>query len=166
MNTARRLLAGLTLAVMAGCSNVPVASAPPAELVISQSWSGDLAVAELQRLPAGQRQSAAGYLGSAGDFESVWAAFKPGEALPRVDFGSQIVVFHRNVDFYNRTRIFKVTLSDGVAEVLAMETMSAIPITDKVAMAMAVIPRAGVKAIQAGPARIPVDGAAPFVRDR
>lgn len=166
MNTTRGLLAWVTLAVMAGCSNVPVASAPPAELVISQSWSGDYPVAELQRLPAEQQQSPAGYLGSAADFESVWAAFRPGEALPQVDFGRQIVVFHRNVDFYNRTRIFKVTLSDGVAEVLAMETRSAIPVTDKVAMAMAVVPRTGVEAIQAGPARIPVNGASSFVRDQ
>ena len=42
-----------------------------------------------------------------------------------MDFGKHVVVFHRNVAFYTRTRIFKVTLRDGVAEVLAMETMSA-----------------------------------------
>lgn len=156
MNTIRGMLAWMMLAVAAGCSHVPVANAPPAELAISRSWSGDYPVAELGRLPTGQQQSPAGYLGSAAAFASVWTAFKPGEALPAVDFGKQLVVFHRNVDFYNRTRIFKVMLRDGVAEVLAMETMSAIPIADKVAMAMAVIPRANVKAIQAGGARVPV----------
>jgi hypothetical protein len=156
MNAIWVLLAWTTLAVMAGCSNVPVESAPPTELVISQSWSGDYPVAELWRLPEGQQQSPTGYLGSAAAFESVWTAFKPGEALPAVDFGRQVVVFHRNVDFYNRTRIFKVTLRDGAAEVLAMETMSAIPISDKVAMAMAVIPRANLKVIQSGTVRIPV----------
>jgi hypothetical protein len=124
--------------------------------VISQSWSGDYPVAELTRLPEGQQQSGVGYLGSAAMFETVWTAFKPGEALPSVDFGKHVVVFHRNVAFYNRTRIFKVTLRDGVAEVLAMETMSAIPITDKVAMAMAVIPRADVKFLRSGSANIPV----------
>ena len=43
----------------------------------------------------------------------------------------EIVLFHaeRNECGSN----FKVTLKDGVAEVLAMETMSAIPIEDKVA---------------------------------
>jgi len=156
MNTIRGLLAWMVLAVMAGCSNVPVENATPTELVISQSWSGDYPVAELGRLPAGQQQSGVGYLGSAAAFASVWAVFKPGEALPAVDFGKHVVVFHRNVDFYNRTRIFKVTLRDGVAEVLPMETLSALPIEDKVAMAMAVIPRADVKYLQAGPARIPV----------
>jgi len=156
MNTLRTLLAPLLLAVMAGCSSVPAANAPPTELAIVQSWSGDYAVAELKLLPEGQQQSASGYLGSAAAFAPVWAAFKPGEAVPAVDFGKQLVVFHRNVNYYNRTRIIKVTLKEGVADVLAAETMSAIPITDKVAMALAVIPRAGVKSIQAGTVRIPV----------
>lgn len=156
MNTIRNLLAWSMLAVMAGCSTVPEANAPPAEVAIAQSWSGDYPVAELKLLPEGQQQSAAGYLGSAAAFASVWAAFQPGGAVPAVNFRKQMVVFHRNVNFYNRTRIFRVTLKEGAAEVLATETMSAIPVTDKVAMALAVIPRSGVKAIQAGTMRIPV----------
>jgi len=156
MNTIRGLLAWLMLAVLTGCSNVPVANTPPTELVILQSWSGDYPVAELQRLPAGQQQTRVGYLGNAAAFESVWAAFKPGEAVPEVDFGKHLVVFHRNVNFYNRTRIFKVTRRDGVADVLAMETMSAIPIMDKVSMALAVIPRASVKSLRSGAASVPV----------
>lgn len=156
MNVLRGVLAWLMLPGIAGCSAMPAENVPPAGLAIVQSWSGDYPVAELGRLPEGQRQLPAGYLGNAPAFESVWAAFKPGEALPAVDFGTQVVVFHRNVDFYNRTRIVKVTLRDGVADVLAMETLSAIPIADKVAMAMAVIPRANVKFIQGGAVRVPV----------
>ena len=156
MNATRSLLACTVLAAVAGCSNVPVAKPPPVELPISQAWSGDYPVAELDRLPAGQRQSGAGYLGSAAAFAPVWTAFRPGEALPAVDFGKQMVVFHRNLDFYNRTRIVRVTLDAGVAEVLAMETRSATPIADKVAMAMAVIPRAGVESLRSGTAVVPV----------
>lgn len=152
----RGFLALMMLTVVTGCSNTPVADTPPTELAISQSWSGDFPVAELKRLPEGQQLSRVGYLGSAAAFESAWAVFKPDEVVPAIDFGKDMVVFHRNVDFYNRTRIFKVTLKDGVAEVLAMETLSAIPVTDKVAMAMAVIPRAKVKFLQAIPASIPV----------
>ena len=73
-----------------------------------------------------------------------------------MDFGRNFIVFSRNVDFYNRTSIFKVTLKDGVIEVLAMETRSALPIEDKASMAMAVIPRDGVRSIQTGTRRIPV----------
>jgi hypothetical protein len=152
----RAPLATLLVLLMAGCSNPPTANSTAAELPILQSWAGDYPLAELNRLPEGQQQSATGYLGSATAFASVWGAFKPGEATPAVDFGKQVVVFQRNMNFYNRTRILKVTLKDGTAEVLAAETMSAIPISDKVAMALAVVPRAGLKAIQAGSVRIPV----------
>jgi len=92
-------------------------------------------------------------LGARGD---VWQVFKPGEKVLEVDFSKHVVVFSRNVTFYNRTAIVKVTLKDGVAEVLVMETMSVLPIEARVAMAMAVIPRAGVKFIVAGNERIPV----------
>ncbi len=151
-----KLLGALALLALGGCTTVPEATAPPTELAIAQSWSGDYPVAELKLLPPGQQQLASGYLGSAAAFGPVWAAFKPGEAAPALDFGKQMVVFHRNVAYYNRTRIFKVTLKDGVADVLAAETMSAIPVTDRVAMAMAVIARSGVTGIQAGTVRIPV----------
>ena len=152
----RALLATMLPLLMAGCSTPTAANSTAAELPILQSWTGDYPLAELKRLPEGQQQSATGYLGSATAFASVWGAFKPGEAIPAVDFGKQLVVFHRNVTYYNRTRIFKLTLKDGVAEVLAAETMSAIPVTGKAAMALAVVPRAGLTAIQAGTVRIPV----------
>jgi hypothetical protein len=151
------IIAGLLPAMMAGCSNAPVASSTPMDLAILQSWSGVYPVAELKRLPEGQQKSAVGYLGNAAVFKSVWASFKPGEDPPEIDFSKNIVVFHRNVNFYNRTSIFKVTLKDGMAEVLAIETLSAMPIEDKVAMAMAAIPRANVKFIQTGKTRIPVN---------
>lgn len=136
---------------------VMAAEHPPVRMEIIQSWSGDFPVAELKRLPEGQRSSRLGYLGTAAAFAPVWAAFRPGEPVPAVDFGKHLVLFHRNVDFYNRTHIVKATLREGVAEVLAAETMSAIPIDAKVAMALAVIPRAGVKAIQSGQTRVSVN---------
>ena len=79
-----------------------------------------------------------------------------GEILPAVDFSKNIVVFTRNVQFYNRTSIFKVELQDGAAEIFAMETMSAMPIEEKVAMAMAVIPREGIRFIRSGTGNIKV----------
>ena len=60
------------------------------------------------------------------------------------------------MDFYNRTGIVKVMLRNGVAEVLAMETMSSMPIEEKVGMGLAVIPRPGVDFIETGSGRIPV----------
>jgi len=43
-----------------------------------------------------------------------------------------------------------------VAELIAMETMSAMPIEDKIAMSMVLVARQGIKAIQSGNKIIPV----------
>jgi hypothetical protein len=126
------------------------------DLPILQKWSGDFPVAQLDRLSQGKSKAGAGYIDDKSLFEKVWEVFKPGEPVPEVDFGTQIVVFYRNVAFYNRTNIVKITLRDGTAEIITIETRSALPIEDKVAMAMVVIPRAGVKYIQTGSERIPV----------
>jgi hypothetical protein len=130
----------------------------PQQLNVVGTWRGDYPVAQLHRLPQGQRQSRAGYIGDLTTLILVWQVFKPAEKVPQVDFGKQIVLFVRDVEFYNRTSIAKVTLKNGVVDILAMETRSALPIEDKVAMALAEIPRAGVKFIQAGKERIAVTG--------
>jgi len=54
------------------------------------------------------------------------------------------------------TRILKVILTDGIADIVAMETRSALPIEDKAAMAMAEIPGKGVRVIRTGKRLVPV----------
>jgi hypothetical protein len=136
------------LICLVACTPVAVQSSEPRDLTPSATWSGDYPIAALDQLPLGQQQNLAGYIGDVDTFAKIWQNFMPEAALPAVDFENNLVVFHRNVVYYNRTNIFKVTLTEGVAEVLAMETMSAMPVEDRAAMAMAVIPRAGVKAIR------------------
>jgi hypothetical protein len=138
------------------CSAALAGDGTPNNIPILRSWSGDYPVSQLNRLPESQRTAPAGYLGTSAVFGAVWQAFKPGEDVPEVDFSDCLVVFSRNVRFYNRTSIAKVLLKDGVADFLAVETRSASPIEDRVGMAMAVIPREGVRFIQAGSERIPV----------
>jgi hypothetical protein len=151
------LLCFLLLPVLlTACGGTAGVAAPPAATPVLQSWSGDYPVAELQRLPASQQRSGVGYLGSATEFAAVWNAMSPGEPVPVVDFDGHLVVFVRNVEFYNRIRIGAASLQDGVLDVLAMETLSALPVEDRVAMALAVVPRAGVRFIQLGTARVPV----------
>jgi len=67
-----------------------------------------------------------------------------------------MVVFTRNVKFYNRKAITRVTLLDGIMEIRGVETMTSVPVTNKVAMAMAEVPRQGVKTLRAGDKFIPV----------
>jgi len=49
-----------------------------------------------------------------------------------------------------------VNVTNGVAEVLAMETMSAMPIEDKVAISLVVVARKGITAIHAGDKIVPI----------
>ena len=128
------------------------------DVKIIQNWSGEFPVAKLGVFPEGQAQLPAGYFGDAASFKKVWEIFSPGTAVPEVDFDSNIVVFGKNTQYFNRTTIFKVTLSnEGVAEVLAMATMSANPIEDKVAMSMAIIPKKGIKSIFTAGHQLPVE---------
>jgi hypothetical protein len=129
-------------------------------LPILQKWNGDFPVAQIERLPAEQRKERVGYIGDPATFAAVWEAFKPGEPLPAVDFQQNLVVFSRNVNFYNRTSIARVTVRDGVLEVMAVETLTSTPVEDKVAMALAVIPREGVEFVLSGEKRLPVQGLA------
>ncbi len=150
------MLFALAAFLLAGGADVYGSKPESQEISILRDWRGDYPVSELHRFPAGQRTSPNGYLGNQDDFARVWHAFKPGEQLPHLDFGIHLVLFARNVAFYNRISIAKVSFKDGIAEILTIETRSAFPIEDKVGMAIAVIPRAGVRYIKTGDKRIPV----------
>jgi len=120
------------------------------EAKIQQFWQGDYPLDQLDLLPENQRQQPVGFIGDAKTFKAVWKAFKPGETVPEIDFKANLVLFARNTQFFNRIRIGKVNVTNGVADVLAMETMSAMPIEDKVAMSLVVIARQGITGIQSG----------------
>ena len=107
---------GLWLAVavlLAGSALSAALENEPEELTIVQNWRGDYPVSLLNKLPEGRRNSRVGYLGDPVQFTEVWQAFKPGEKVPEVEFRNYVVVFSRNVTFYNRIGIAKVLLRDG-----------------------------------------------------
>jgi hypothetical protein len=107
-------------------------------------------------LPAGQRDQPVGFIDNPGTFEDVWHAWKPSDPVPDVDFTTRLVLFARNTQFYNRLSIGKVTVTGGIAEVMAPETLSAMPVEDKVALSMAVVDRAGIFAVQSGRVVMPI----------
>ena len=85
--------------------------------------------------------------------EGQWSGNYPVSALDSLPEGQRSsVVGYIN----NRTSIIKFTLEKGVAEIIAMATLTAMPIEDRVAMSLAVIPRQGVHFIQVGDEHIPV----------
>ena len=152
------LLTVFTLVMLFGCSHsdtrnverTDYAQAAGSEAEILQSWQGDYPVAKLKLLPEKQREQGVGFIADDNIFEDVWKAFKPVEAVPEIDFKANLVLFARNTQFYNRISIGKVNVKNGVAEVLAMGTMSAMPIEEKVAISLVVVAREGIIAIQAG----------------
>ena len=120
------------------------------EVKILQSWHGDFPVNQLYLLPEDQRERAIGYISDQSQFGEIWDQFKPDLEIPEINFEHNLVLFARNIQFYNRISIAKIKLTDGVAEVLAMETMSALPIKENVAISFVVVPRQGINAIQIG----------------
>ena len=126
----------------------PSRQADAGQAVILQSWHGDYPVSQLERLPEDLRHQAVGFIDNAETFSSLWNAFKPREAIPDVDFQRELVLFARNIQFYNRISIGQVKLTNGVAEILAMETLSAMPIEDKLALSLATVSRQGITAIR------------------
>ncbi len=132
------------------------ASSVRADIHLLKTWSGDYPVSELKRLPKDQQNLKSGYLNNAETFAEIWEVFKPEESIPDVDFSKQMVVFSRNTDFYNKTSILKIELENGVAKIIAMETLSAMPIEDKVAMAMTVVEKEGILFILSDDKQIPV----------
>jgi hypothetical protein len=120
MNIPKLFFTFMLWAAFAGMVNCGAAFADqeekPKNLPILQQWSGDYPVSELHRLPENLRTSRVGYLADAETFAGVWQAFKPNEKIPEVDFKSNLVVFTRNVDFYNRTSIGMIKLADDVLE--------------------------------------------------
>jgi len=159
------LLTVLTLVILFGCTRSVIETTEKAshvqavknEAIILQSWQGDYPVARLDLLPEKQREQAVGFISDGKTFEDVWKAFKSGENVPEIDFKTNLILFTRNTQFYNRISIGKVNVTNGVAEVLAMETMSAMPIEDKVAISLVVVPQKGIQAIQAGDKNIQIN---------
>ena len=159
----RKIVLGLVcIAIIAGCTGFESQGKAEAnalaqhmqslngEAKILQSWQGDYPTAQLNLLPDNQRENAVGFIGNIETFKAVWNALKPEEAVPDIDFNTNVVLFVKNTQFYNRIRIGKVNVTNGVADVLAMETIPAMPIEDKVAMSLVVIARQGITGIKSG----------------
>ena len=124
---------------------------------ILETLSGDLPVSVLTLFPQGMQNQPVGYFSNQQQLDTVLQSIQAdGKTLPVVDFSSQIVLFVKNTVFYNRLRIGQVSREDVTLTILAMETMSAMPIEDKVAISLAVIERDGAQFIVAGGQRLEI----------
>lgn len=126
------------------------------DVPVLQSWQGDYPVSSLDLLPKVQRHSHLGYIGELGHFEDIWKVLKPNARMPVVDFKKNIVLFYRNVSFYNKAAMGSVVIKDAGLDVLVRETMTSMPIEDKVFMVLALIPRTEALYLISGKERVPI----------
>lgn len=157
MNLSRKILSIISCmaALCFGCAQMTTPpQAPVTDIQILQDWQGEYPAAELDQLPEKNCIGPVGYLNNQSQFADIWQHFKPGQTAPQIDFNSHVAIFARNTVFFNRIGIARVILKQGIAEILVMGTLSALPIEDSVCMAMAVIPRKGVFYIKAGSEKI------------
>lgn len=127
-------------------------------LPILNRWSGDYPIEPLDRFKNWHAQSSHwGYIGDEAEFASFWEAFREGKKAPEVDFGKNIVVFVSGDRTFKTIFIAKVTLKDHVAEMVADGNSSSSPSSDRLAMALAVIPRSGVHFVRWGREQIAVE---------
>ena len=152
------LLATGVLATPAAAAgkNEPMVPRPPL-LKIAAAWSGEAPAAELQALPQWLPRLRAGCIGDEAAFAAFWAVFKPGSIAPRVDFDRHLVVFVARDSAYEQLAIVKVSLKDGAAEVVASGYRSAPAREDRLAVAAAVVRRAGVRFLSVGGEQAPVE---------
>lgn len=147
------LLASACTTIINDASEVKDGAVP-----ILGSLNGDFPVSALTNLPEGQREQAVGYLDSQQQLGNVLQSIQAGGSLlPVVDFSSQIVLFSKNTVFYNRLSIGQVLRKGDTLTILVMETRSAMPITDKVAISLAVIERDGAQFIDASGQKVMIN---------
>lgn len=139
-----------------GANRVEPAQTVAGSVEIRQSWQGDYPVEGLAALPENTSRPGIGYIADATIFAAVWSAFKPTEPEPVIDFDHNLLIFVHNIQYYNRISIGKIVVKSGVAEVLAMETLSARPIEGQVAISMVEVSREGLTGIQARKGVIPI----------
>ena len=117
-------------------------------------FHGDFVLAQLHALPEKFRESPYGVIHRQEDWRAFWSGFIPysgkGNTLPDIDFSSQVLVFFRNTQFYNRINLGTVNIIEGKAEIVSMETRSASPLVDKASIAMVVLNRADVTHLRVG----------------
>ena len=120
--------------------------------------NGDLPVSSLKMLPVELQEQPVGYLSSQKQLDVFLQSIQAdGTLLPVVDFSSQIILFAKNTVYYNRLSIGQVFREGETLTILAMETRSAMPVTDKVAISLVIIERNGAMFIDAGNTKVTIE---------
>jgi hypothetical protein len=126
-------------------------------LPILDRWSGDYPAADLHRLMEREDPSNGGYIGNEAAFVSFWNVFRRSSPVPAIDFDKNMVVFVIGERNWRQMFVAKATLKEGTAEIVADGYKSGFFSEDRVPIALAVIPRAGVQFVRVGKNLIAVE---------
>lgn len=88
---------------------------------------------------------------------SFWRVLKEGKKVPAVDFDKNLVVFIGGDGSFQQMFITKISIKEGIAVVAADGRSSGSTHEDGLALALAVIPRAGIRLIRIGQEQFAVE---------
>lgn len=145
--------------LLSACSMLSVDSTTVKDgsVQILGTLNGDLPVSSLRMFPTELQEQPVGYLSNQKQLDAVLQSIQAGgKSLPVVDFSSQIILFTKNTVYYNRLSIGQIVRKGETLTILAMETRSAMPITDKVAISLVIIERDGAEFIDAGKTKVTI----------
>lgn len=154
------LLSALAFCAEAGARN-PVKSLDFAKekqkyLSILNRWDGYYPISQLERLEEWHATPRGGCFFEEAVFASFWQVFKEGKKVPSVDFDKNMVVFVGGDGSSPPMIITKISIKDGIAEVLADRCPPGSTHEEGLPMALAEIPRAAVQLIRIGQQQIAV----------
>ena len=90
------------------------------------------------------------------NWDKLWSAVLKGTLcdFPRADFKNQVAVVVHNVKYLNGIKVLESTKEADVRLLNLAVTRTALPVREKVQMAVILVPRANTKAVQVGKMKI------------
>lgn len=154
------LLCACAFAAEAGAKNpfksLTVAREKEEYLPIQNRWGGYYPISQLGRFDEWHATPRGGCFFAGAMFASFWRVFKEEKTVPSVDFAKNMVVFVGGEGPHQQIVITKISIKEGVAEVGAAMRSSGSTHEDGWALALAVVPRDGVKLVRIGQQQIVV----------
>lgn len=136
--------------------NQPLNFLKEKHLPILDRWNGYYPIFQQERFEEWHATPHGGCFFEEAVFASFWGVFREGEKVPPIDFDKNMVVFVGGDGSSPPMIITKISIKDGIAEVLADRCPPGSTHEEGLPMALAEIPRAAVKLIRNGQQQIAV----------
>ncbi len=123
-------------------------------------WNEMVALSATQAAPEGlsDGQIRMSVISNDASWDRLWSAVLKDTlcVFPQADFKNQVAVVVHNVKYLNNIKVLKSTREADVRLLNLAVTRTALPVREKVQMAVILIPRASTKAVQVGKMKIKI----------